>query len=39
MDAFLNAVGGEKIYLMVKDPLMRDVEAYGVLKDGQYGCD
>ena len=36
VDAFLSAVGGEKITLTVKGPYMEDVEAfYGILHDGQ----
>ena len=36
VDAFLHSVGGEKIYTEVKDPLMRNIEAYfGLLDDGE----
>ncbi len=35
VEAFLCAAGGRKIYASVKDPLMRDVQAYyGILTDG-----
>lgn len=35
VDAFLCAMGGEKKYVTVKSPLMRDIESfYGVLSDG-----
>ncbi|MFA5675657.1 MAG: glycerate kinase [Christensenellales bacterium] len=35
VDAFLHAAGGEKVYATVKDPLLRDVQAYyGILGDG-----
>jgi glycerate kinase len=34
VDAFLHAVGGERVFTNVKDPLMRDVRAYyGILQD------
>lgn len=36
VDAFLSAAGGKKVNIQVKDPLMRNVEAYyGVLPDNQ----
>ena len=35
VDAFLCALGGEKVYTTVKSPLMRDIESfYGLLPDG-----
>ena len=35
VDALLSAVGGKKMTVTVKDPLMRDVQAYyGILNDG-----
>ncbi len=35
VDAFLHAAGGKKVYTTVKDPLLRDTQAYyGILKDG-----
>lgn len=35
VDAFLTAVGGERIYCTVKDPLNRDIESfYGILPNG-----
>lgn len=34
VDAYLHSCGGERHYLRVKDPLLRDVEAYyGILED------
>ena len=36
VNAFLCAAGGEKISVRVKDPLMRDIDAYyGILDDGE----
>lgn len=36
VDAFLSAVGGQKVHVKVKDPLMRDVDAYyGLLINGE----
>ncbi len=36
VDAFLCAAGGKRIYTKVKDPLMRDVQAFfGLLSDGE----
>lgn len=35
VDAFLCALGGERVYTTVKSPLMRDIESfYGLLPDG-----
>ena len=35
VDAFLYALGGEKVYCRVKSPLLRDISAYyGILPDG-----
>ena len=38
VDAILNATGGSKIPVSVKDPLMRDIKSYwGLLPDGETG--